>query len=556
MIIFILIVVGIVSVAILFSVFKERNSRRKKIIEIREKWGNPTEDERDMRLVGLYKKHSPKTDGITAATNEDIDLDELFAFADRANSKPGQQYLYKKLHEPLLDAAILAQMDVDVANLNADEAKREAIEYELAKLGNKHAYYLAELFLMEQLPLFDPLVAGYIQVSWLLIILLVVSLIFTTSPLALLSLVFIVLVNAALHYKNKGKIALYTHSLPQLPVLFDVSRWLEKNVAVNVTNNVKSSIHNLGKLKRSLFFVNFQNRVSGDPTDVLFAVFELIKTIFLLEGLMFIRSMKKVSAYREDIKTVYEYVAGIDFLITISSIRESLPNYCKPVFTNEAILDIKGLYHPLVTGCVPNSIISTNDIGALITGSNMSGKTTFIRSVVINTLFAQTIYTCCAEEYRAPLLNIHTSVRVSDDVEEHKSYFQAEALSVLDIINQCGINEPVKSLVIIDEIFRGTNTIERIAAAKSVLAYLTANHNFVFVSTHDLELAELLGDEYAVYSFEETVADQRLVFDYKLKKGILKNKNGIAILQSLGYPETVVKDAYTVSEQLRKKYQL
>jgi DNA mismatch repair ATPase MutS len=59
-----------------------------------------------------------------------------------------------------------------------------------------------------------------------------------------------------------------------------------------------------------------------------------------------------------------------------------------------------------------------------------------------------------------------------------------------------------------------------------------------------------------VYSFEELVADTRLVFDYKLKKGILKNKNGIAILQALGYPETVVKDAYAVSEQLRKKYQI
>jgi len=127
---------------------------------------------------------------------------------------------------------------------------------------------------------------------------------------------------------------------------------------------------------------------------------------------------------------------------------------------------------------------------------------------------------------------------------------------VLDIVNKCGINEPFRSLVIIDEIFRGTNTIERIAAAKSVLSYLTANRNFVFVSTHDLELAELLGDEYAIYSFEELVDDKRLVFDYKIKEGLLKNKNGIAILQSLGYPQSVVDDAGKVSEQLREKYQL
>jgi len=238
-------------------------------------------------------------------------------------------------------------------------------------------------------------------------------------------------------------------------------------------------------------------------------------------------------------------------------VRAGLPYYAKPVFTKEdAELKITELYHPLVDNCIANSISSRADKGGLITGSNMSGKTTFIRAVALNTLLAQTIYTCCAKEYIAPLLNIHTSIRVSDDIEEHKSYFQAEALAVLDIVKQCGIDEPFRSLVIIDEIFRGTNTIERIAAAKSVLSYLTANRNFVFVSTHDLELAELLGDDYAIYSFEELVSDKRLVFDYKIKEGLLKNKNGIAILQSLGYPDSVVKDAGIVSEQLREKYQL
>jgi DNA mismatch repair ATPase MutS len=219
-------------------------------------------------------------------------------------------------------------------------------------------------------------------------------------------------------------------------------------------------------------------------------------------------------------------------------------------------MDLVDMYHPLIYNCVPNSIHTRTDEGVLITGSNMSGKTTFIRSIAINTLLAQTIYTTCANGYKAPLLKIQTSIRTSDDLGEHKSYFQAEALSILDIINQSGGDEPVKSLIIIDEIFRGTNTIERIAAAKSVLTYLTDNKNFVFVSTHDLELAELLDNDYAVYSFEESVNDTRLVFDYKMKTGVLKNKNGIAILETIGYPETVVEDAYIVSEELRRKYVL
>jgi DNA mismatch repair ATPase MutS len=320
---------------------------------------------------------------------------------------------------------------------------------------------------------------------------------------------------------------------------------------------ILAALGKIDKLKRSLLFVNFQNSISSDPLDVFSAIFELIKTVFLLESVMFISSLKKVNRYRLEIETVYQYVAEIDMLTAIDSVRTGLPYYTTPVFTTQDTeLKIAELYHPLVDNCVANSIISRADKGGLITGSNMSGKTTFIRAVALNTLLAQTIYTCCAKEYVAPLLNICTSIRVSDDIEEHKSYFQAEALAVLDIVKQCGINEPFRSLVIIDEIFRGTNTIERIASAKSVLSYFTANRNFVFVSTHDLELAELLGDDYAIYSFEELVNDKRLVFDYKIKEGLLKNKNGIAILQSLGYPDSVVKDAGIVSEQLRQKYQL
>lgn len=151
-------------------------------------------------------------------------------------------------------------------------------------------------------------------------------------------------------------------------------------------------------------------------------------------------------------------------------------------------------------------------------------------------------------------MSIFTSIRINDNIEEHKSYFQAEALSILNILEKSA--QQTNSLVIIDEIFRGTNTIERISAAKAILSYLTCHKNFVFVSTHDLELAELLGPEYLTYSFEERAADTRLIFDYKIKAGLLKNKNGIAILTALGYPETIIENANTISNVLREKYNL
>jgi len=552
----ILIILLAIAVIVIYIVYDKRRKKARLIQTVREKWGKPTDDERNMSLIGLYKDPGPGEGAISDAMGEDIDIDQLFAFVDRTNSKPGQQYLYNRLHQPVYDAAALQQMDADATRLASDRDKQEQLEIELSKLNTKNAYYLPELFLKEQTPLFDTISTVYIQLSWLLMLSFITMLIVTKSPLGFVMILILAIVNMALHYKNKGKISQYTHSLPQVVILYQVAQQLFKHTEVKRSDKVAGSIANLKKLKGPLSFISFQNRIGGDPTDVLYAIIELIKTLFLLEGLMFIRSINRVKKYRKDIAEIYAYVGGIDMLIAISSVRLSLPYYCKPVFTDGDELKITDLYHPLITDCVANSITSSSDKGVLVTGSNMSGKTTFIRSIAINTLFAQTLFTCCAQEYRSPLLKLHTSVRVSDAIDKHKSYFQAEALSVLDILNQCGANEMIKGLVIIDEIFRGTNTIERIAAAKAVLSYLTANHNFVFVSTHDLELAELLGNDYVVYSFEESVADKRLVFDYKLKQGLLKNKNGIAVLQSVGFPDTVIADAYRVSEELRRKYQI
>jgi len=557
MIYWVLGIILIIALIVSLAFYKRWLETKKKIAAIKEKWGKPYYNDQNFNLVRLYLNSDGDPGKITGTTANDLDLDNVFAYIDRTNSKPGQQYLYKKLHDPELDIDLLKQLDKDVTSLGKDRNKQEIIELELSKLNTQNAYYLPELFVKEQQPLFTPLQTSYIQISWIVMICLIVMLCLVHSQVYFLALLGLAILNTALHYKNKGKVAQYTHSLPQLLALNKVGWWLIKNVAERGNETVLNSLSKVDKLKRSLLFVNFQNGIGSDPTDIFAAIFEFIKTVFLLEPLMFITSIKRVNKSLKEIEAVYKYVAEIDILISIDSVRVGLPYYAKPEFsTSDSELKITELYHPLVENCVANSIFSTVDKGGLITGSNMSGKTTFIRAVALNTLLAQTIYTCCAKEYNAPLLNIHTSIRVSDDIEEHKSYFQAEALAVLDIVNRCGIDEPFRSLVIIDEIFRGTNTIERIAAAKSVLSYLTANRNFVFVSTHDLELAELLGDEYAIYSFEELVDDKRLVFDYKIKEGLLKNKNGIAILQSLGYPQSVVDDAGKVSEQLREKYQL
>ncbi|MDB4923447.1 hypothetical protein [Mucilaginibacter sp.] len=541
----------------IYNYFDKLSTTRRNLERIQNKWGRPVNARRNFKLIAAYLNAYEGPGKISGIISDDLDLNNVFNYIDRTNSKPGKQYLYRKLFTPDTNFESLLKFDKKIDALNMPRPDQERIELELAKLNSPDAYFLAELFLKEHEFLLVPLMSLYIRISGLAIIGLILSLFIAPNLVCFMVLIALLIGNVALHYGTRNKISSYTRSLPQLMILHGVAKRLVKKLTLENDEQVRISLNLLSGLNRTLNLVSFESKIADNPDNFSYAIYKFIKLLFLLEPLMFITSVKRINKYRGDIEVLYKYVAEIDMLIAIQSVRVGLPHYSKPVFYSENMqMDLKDMFHPLIYNCVPNSIHTRTDEGVLITGSNMSGKTTFIRSIAINTLLAQTIYTTCTNGYKAPLLRLQTSIRTTDDLGEHKSYFQAEALSILDIINQSGGEEPVKSLIIIDEIFRGTNTIERIAAAKSVLTYLTDNKNFVFVSTHDLELAELLDNDYAVYSFEETVNDTRLVFDYKMKTGVLKNKNGIAILETIGYPETVVEDAYIVSEELRRKYVL
>ena len=107
-----------------------------------------------------------------------------------------------------------------------------------------------------------------------------------------------------------------------------------------------------------------------------------------------------------------------------------------------------------------------------------------------------------------------------------------------------------KNLFLLDEIFKGTNTVERISAGKSVLSALAKYENKVLVSTHDIELTEMLSNEYELYHFSETINNKTVGFDYKLKEGKLKNRNAIRILEINDYPKEVVREAMEISKNL------
>jgi len=339
--------------------------------------------------------------------------------------------------------------------------------------------------------------------------------------------------------------------MPQLLKLNAVAKALFKEKSLKKINpDLQKSIDVIDKVRRRMSFFKIEAVIQGDFEVVFWAILELFKILFLLEPILLFSVLDKLENKRKEIEKIFIFVGKTDSLISIASLRKGLENYCLPdINEDKCEIEATDIYHPLISECVTNSI-TVADKSILLTGSNMSGKTSFIRTVGLNIITGLTINTCFAKAITIPKIRIYSAIRISDDLLNDRSYYFEEVLSIKEMMDESKIGIP--NLFLLDEIFKGTNTVERISAAKAVLSSLTENDNIVFVSTHDIELADMLNDEYELHHFSEIVDGKSVDFDYKLKDGKLKNRNAIRILQMNGYPDSVIEEAIEISKELDK----
>ena len=514
------------------------------------KWNERKSEDFHFELIENYfkkKDNSTAFQTISGQLMDDIDFYDLFEFIDRTSSKIGQQYLYNQLLVINNDLHFEEQEALADYFLQNEE-KRLRAQKLFSKLNRRESFYISHLFLNDYIP----------KPKWFWVIpllsfasLVTIVLTFFISRMVFL-LVLLFLVDIAIFFWNKRNIMVYMDSIPQLPLLSKITDELLKWDVLKQSNQaVRAASESIRQLDNSAFFFKFENKVRSDIEVLLLSIWEIFKILFLVEPLTVFNLFKKLDKKRTDIQTLFEYIGKFDSAISIATFRRELPYFCKPEITNTAhSLEFTNIYHPLIPDCVSNSL-QTNGHSILLTGSNMSGKTTFIRTVAINILLAQTINTCFANNFRLNQMRLFSAVRITDDLFNAVSYYFEEVLTIKDFLNESDSSSD--NVFFLDEIFKGTNTIERIAAGKSVLSYLVrSNKNIVFVSTHDIELTELLAGEYDLYHFTENIQEQQIKFDYKLKQGNLKTTNAIRILEINDYPEEVVAEAKEISNEMRK----
>ena len=274
---------------------------------------------------------------------------------------------------------------------------------------------------------------------------------------------------------------------------------------------------------------------------------------FILGNAIFLSDFFLVTAFmrwRVDaanhLRTWLDAFAEVEVLISLASIGQTRTTYCFPTFYEEAEphLKVEGLTSLLVADAkgVPNDV-ELHASTTIITGANMSGKTTWIRTLAAAVMVAYSGAPVCAKNFSVSRLTVLTSIRVNDDISQGVSTFYAELLRIKSMIEYTEKNLPI--LACIDEIFKGTNVNDRVIGAKEAIRRLTNDRSITLVTTHDFQLCDMVGENPKISNahFEEYYEGDEIKFDFKLRKGRTHTTNAKYLLRMAGIlpPEEIKK---------------
>ena len=518
----ILTIAGLVLLFVLWIFYENRKIKNNTLERIRRNWGKPSKrqyEAGDLEQISHYFRRKEKEGFvIDDITWNDLDMDRLYKMVNQTVSSPGEDVLYDMMRRPVFS--------------------REELE-EREKL-----------------------------VGFFIFLVLMVA-------------------NITIYYAGNDRSLIeayldcFTHLLRMLSVAEEMKnvKWPEVRKQMEAIAEAKAAF---AGLSRKAFFLTSKNTDGGDPSQI---VMEYIRLLTHVDILVYNSLLKEVQGKKEAIMKLIDNIGELDACISIASFREMLSLWCRPEFVDghqkkessrlqekahdtwkatgisenragehtwtasRIQMQVEDLYHPLLTEAVANSFQVSG--GTLVTGSNASGKSTFLKNVAMNSILAQTLGTCTCSSYRAPFLKVMTSMALRDDMESGESYFIVEIKSLKRILDESKKPEPL--LCIIDEVLRGTNTIERIAASSRILAALNQNWVLSFAATHDIELSYILDSLYDNYHFEEEVKEKEVVFSYILKKGRATSRNAIWLLDMLEYDPKIVEGAAKAARDFEEK---
>ncbi|THE15903.1 DNA mismatch repair protein MutS [Enterococcus hirae] len=530
----ILIIIGVICLLVVLEV----STRRKLKADVHSKWGKVPyqvrfDKEESLKEAWLTEKKYHTWDSeVDDLTWYDLDMFEVFEGINHTYSSVGSEALYQRLRN--FDFGQDQRLETLITFYEENPMVREKIQYQFARLGKKDRNF-AKQYLADG----KSKQIGHVWLYTFLGILPIIGLaVFLFGQIVGIYLAIASLLFNTIYYQiKKQTLETELNSMNYLVATISTAKKL-----ANISTPLQAELQQNIKLLKDIPKVGFSFRAkSGTEAELLF---DYVNMMFMLPFISYHFVITKVEKHTTEAIKLWELLGELEVAAAVLNYRTYMPFTCQPVFKSGGVV-ASATYHPLLDEAVVNPI--DWQMNTLVTGSNASGKSTYVKSIALNCILAQSIQTALAESFTLQSGHVLTSMAIEDDLFEGDSYFVSEIKSIKRLLNQVEKNE--RCYCFIDEILKGTNTIERIASSASVVKWLSMYPSLAFVATHDIELTEILKNECKNVHFEEQVtAENGISFDFKLKSGPARTRNAIALLKVLDYPEKIVKDARAEAE--------
>lgn len=518
-----------------------RRGRHRVRDRLRTAWGTVRSvTQVDPEWIAQYRDdETATTAGVDRRTWEDLDLSTVLASIDHTETSLGQGQLYRRVRsgtawgdDPGLESVASRCQD--------DPALRDELGILLAAAGRPLGRGLAILFRADAIRdrwwyWFFPLLAGSMMAV-------IVASFF--EPRVLVVAFLLVILNMVARMLTAWQLPGLLVPMRQLGPLIHTAERLHRLDAVSRASSVTiEEVRTLGTLRR------IGDWVSRDPlstNELLTSLQEYLNLLFLLDANALLFGARHLRAHHDLLRRTAEWIGNVDLARGVASLRAEPRAWSLPTWSTGRQTTITGAWHPLLTAPVRNDASWHAGRGLIITGANMSGKSTYLRTIGIAAVLARAIHLCPAESWQGAPHRVRSLIGRSDDLLAGKSYYQVEAEGVVGLMTDARDQYP--TLFLLDELLRGTNTVERLAAGEAVLRELLdhppgESPHAVLVATHDGELVRLLADRYEPWHFHETMTASGLRFDFQRHPGPATTRTAIALLAACGAPATVIERA-------------
>lgn len=497
------------------------------------------------RIKGEFKENEDKGEEFLKDEHpfvSDLDIfgrNSLFQMINSTKTKFGRSKLFKMLtleSIPTRDE-ILKKQDA-IKELGSKVEWRQSLEVKstLKKSGTKDIDELLKWAKSknEIKPLFKIIPYLFIVITVMSVVLVILNVL----PISYLILMFMInylvvkiltkdlIPIIKLFDKHKKDIEAYTNLLMLIDNENFESIFL-KDLKLKLKNNSKSCVKEMKELKKLVDWL-------GDSSS---NAYYLLLNITILSDIFILRNLEEWRKINGDkLKKWLDIMGEFEALSSISNLSFDFENWSYAKIVDEDIVEAIDIGHPMLEErAVVNSFtLTSNEKVALITGSNMSGKSTFLRTIGLNLLLSYIGAPSCSKSFTCGIFSIYTCMRTKDNLEESISSFYAEILRIKILIEAAKKGEKV--FFLLDEIFKGTNSKDRHEGAKVLINQLVNNKALGLVSTHDLELCDLEKTKIWLknYNFQEYYEKNNIKFDYKLRIGKSKTQNAVHLMKLAG----------------------